>query len=256
MNPKLIFIFVGLALSLVALPVHAGDFPDCDNVVGVESFPADGAVDVPLNPMLVLEDFVYGQGSTGALVLLDPMDAEIPTSVEWLTEECVPVFKTSEELEPTTVYSVWSEEKLLLSFTTGTSVDDEAPEFELGADEDGPGVVVSFVASDDVILITGTIQDGVYSSGIGIGPSANGLIEIESAVSLAVMRNGTVLDLTAHDRAGNFTRVGLVVNSPFEAIEDVDEDDGCTDCQSSLSGATGATALWLIPLLGLRRRLR
>ena len=28
----------------------------------------------------------------------------------------------------------------------------------------------------------------------------------------------------------------------------------CAGCQSSLSGAAGATALWLVPLLGLRRR--
>ncbi len=46
--------------------------------------------------------------------------------------------------------------------------------------------------------------------------------------------------------------------------DSVDDDDdsagdavsGCEGCGSSFSGATGAAVLWLIPLLGLRRRLR
>ncbi len=254
---RLVPLITAMGLILWVLPAQAGYFVWCTEEY--EASPADGSIDVPLNPMLLYPSVydAYQYTNPGFLELVDE-DGNIVDA--WGTDlvegECFTAGFPEEPLEPNTVYEVLLEGELLASFTTGEDFDEQAPAFVAGEDDADPGLRFEYESDEPVVLVSTSRSDGVDNDFFGITP---GEAVVDFTEWTMGIEPGTSLLVRFYDASGNWDEVTVdkFGTSPTEDGPD-GEPDGGTCALASTNGmprpSVLLTMLFLLAGLVARRR--
>ena len=254
---RVVALFTALGLVLWVSPAQAGYFVWCTEEY--EASPADGSIDVPLNPMLLypsVED-AYLYNIPGFLELVDE-DGNIVDvwGTDLVEGECFTAGFPEEPLEPNTVYEVLLEGELLASFTTGEDVDEQAPAFVAGEDDADPGLRFEYEIDEPVVLVSTSRAEGIDHEFIGITPGEAAVDFTEWTMGI---EPGSSLIVRFHDASGNWDEVTVnkLGTSPTENWPD-GEPDGGTCALASTSGMPQPAVLlsMLVLLAGLVARRR
>ncbi len=245
--------FVGLVvLGLLGLPkaAWAGYDPYCD--VDVEDYPADGAVEVERNTLLMYGSIASDSPFWGSPPEIHVQDASGIVSNLWLLpdipgweEDCNFVFKASGPLSPLTEYTVREGDGLgpiLATFTTGIEEDNSAPELSIVTPPGPWPSIIAYTGSDDIVAITATYSQGITVTFVAHTPPVDGELALDWLP--ARLNNNTDVTLTAYDRAGNSTEVTLRGY----------DDGGCSTAGGRLPGLWFGLLLLALTWSLLRRR--
>ncbi|MFC1482589.1 hypothetical protein ACFL51_02165 [Myxococcota bacterium] len=205
----------GVLLLTAPQEARAGDDSGCHAWDIVDS-PADGAVDVPLNPMLLYRELADHEpfGIYGPPETIDVQDASSNVYVaegDRLAEpDCVTAYFLSAPLAPLTEYCI---PEVSACFTTGSEADNVAPDFVLGTDDPAAGLLVTFTGSEDIVLLTVSVGSDLGTQGIGLAP--------QSPIDTATWAedDGDTITITAWDRAGNQTSDTVTLDIPSSGCQ-------------------------------------
>lgn len=242
-----------LACALAASPALAGDDSYCQIAYGAH-YPADDATDVPLNPVIFHWAMISGMGYDDQVDVRLESSAGEEVTLDFLNYECsLPcslVAKPRYDLEPNTTYNWFVGSTFELSFTTGSTRDDEAPSIVPGEDSEGEGVVFSYEGSDDITyaVVTTTIQ---YGRACLLAVPQDGVFDLEN--DLWHRPDGESLPLVIGDHAGNTTTATIEIRSPREQVPWADE-GGCRATPAGRDTGGWIAALLALCMLGWRGR--
>lgn len=261
MSP-LIYLLTVLVFIAGSLPASAdiAPVPACE--VTVDDSPADGAEEVPLNPMLLYgavapfdcvdmdEVDPYDCGWMPEFSLTDEEGAAVAVTAEFVTKHCVLVFFPDEDLQPNSVYHVLEEEELLATFTTGSTADLQAPAFT--ASQSGPSSSLRFeYTSDEPLVLAAVVLGGMV--GYGVTPRDSSL-DVSSYPDHYV--DSGVVDVTVYDAAGNSASAEFTFDRGTDDDDDDGEPESCA-CTQDAAAAMPSALLACCGLLGatwMRRR--
>ncbi len=211
-------VLAGLTLLVVlGLPTAAlaGYDARCD--VTVEDYPADGAVNVPLNTLLMYDRIAPDNPFWGNSPELHLEDASGIVSDVWILDSipegeygCAFVSKPIPSLSPLTEYTVREGSAtgaVLASFTTGTEEDNTAPELSIVTPPGAWPSVIEYTGSDDIVAFTLEYSDGYLHTFVVHTPPVDGQLTLDWLTTQLNSDNNRTL--TAYDRAGNSTEVFL-----------------------------------------------
>jgi hypothetical protein len=197
---SIVGIAAGLATVLSAGNSAAGDYSDC--YISEEiTYPRDGDVDVPLNPILV-SGGGFDNYSSDFEALRDENGDLVPTEVAFVYDEgyCdFAVYRPVSNLLPETTYvmvtSGWGE----MIFTTGTNEDHQKPVIDV---EDDPlpdcETCFNYVSNEPLVMASSEFDTGIGVEGSLSSASETGILDGADTT-------------TFYDRAGNMTVVEAFV---------------------------------------------
>jgi len=211
---------------LLCVPAHAGDSPSC--IIDFTDHPADGAMDVVINPILFSPHGSYSETFSPSYELIVPPPPELrpadqPESDPIALHEVIVVddaacafraYAPDEALQSDTSYTIkWGgfENGFENSFTTGSQF--EPSEVELEIDPDNP-CVAGFSEEEHLVLRIEQFKAGI-SHGVRIITPLGGSI-----------RNCTEFPVRVYDRGGGFAELPANESSTDDASEG-NEPIGC-----------------------------
>ena len=149
------------------------------------------------------------------------------------------------DLKPQTEYEVWNtdQNRLVATFTTGTSRDEVDPDFSPGDDDDDVGLHLDFTGSDDLVLAVTTADIDMGAICI-VRTLSGGELDMRGAKGDAFGHTPEWRDqqkVVIVDKAGNTTTVTIPMNDA---------------CSCNVAGAPGQThgSVLLLALLVLGAR--
>ncbi|MCP4600951.1 MAG: hypothetical protein GY847_10560 [Proteobacteria bacterium] len=221
----------------------AGDMSECS--YSFSNHPADGATNLPLNPMFLQARF-NDMGDE-----IDPIDPTIHLEdgegnqietgagmLGWVGYCSFYTVSPAEELLPETTYTIVDDSiappEEFLSFTTGTARDDEAPIFDLDPADGGDNLVVVYTG-DDIVLVTFTVSIELGSRWIVHTPSG-GTMNLGKYSSR--IEAGDTIKFTAYDSAGNSTKTLYTIPESDKETDDNTDDNADSDTEDDSSKCT------------------
>lgn len=239
---------------LAVLALGSRSVEACDRILGTvlgfTSFPADGAIGVPLNAT----PFVTG-APEGLRLFAADLDVEVAASVETIEvkgefgrAEILARLVPAEALSALTVYELRREEVTIATFGTGSGIDDAAPGAptadvteRVAAEEDTTGFSCAFdgfavlvVDGEDGGLIVGAFDEDVAIDSTWSGASTTDTLTVFSPEPID-------LRVAVVDLAGNI--------SPSTQLDVEIPSASCGGCSSPSSSTSSAlSVLWLLAL--------
>ena len=224
-----------LVVTVFTSPALADIAPVPSCFVNVDDSPADGAEEIPLNPMLLYESIAPfecedkdpgGSGDMPQLSLTDEEGTVVGLTAEYITDYCVLVFFPEEDLQANSVYHVLHEEDRLASFTTGSAADFQAPTFTPAEDGPSPALSIEYESDEHLVLATVVLDAYEGSEGYGITPG-------ESTLNLVSYTDpgmhGDVVYVSVFDAAGNSAGAQVTIDRGGDDDDDTDGDDDDND---------------------------
>ncbi len=256
------FLLAGLIYTAGSLPASAdiAPIPSCE--VTVDDSPADGAEEIPLNPMLLYTSVApfdceevfdpYSCDWMPELSLTDEEGTVVALTAEFVTDHCVLVFFPDEDLEPNSAYHVLHEEERLATFTTGSAADLQAPAFTASLPEPSTALSIEYTSDEPLVLATVTLYRDEGSRDYGVTPG-------ESTLDLCSYTNpdqdGDYVHVSVYDAAGNWAGTHVTIDRGMD-----DDDDGepescaCTHDDATAVPAALLACCGLAALVWVRRR--